>query len=49
MAGGLVGAILGGGLGAGARQSMMSESPAARHVSQTTNNKETLSHRKSQC
>jgi hypothetical protein len=30
MAGGLVGAILGGALGAGARESMMSESPAAR-------------------
>ena len=30
MAGGLVGAILGGGLGAGTRQLMMNESPAAR-------------------
>jgi len=30
MAGGLVGAVLGGALGAGARQAMMSESPAAR-------------------
>ena len=30
MAGGLVGAILGGGLGAGARELMISESPAAR-------------------
>jgi len=30
MAGGLVGAVLGGALGAGAREAMMSESPAAR-------------------
>ena len=30
MTGGLVGLILGGGLGAGARQAMLSESPAAR-------------------
>ena len=30
MAGGLTGAILGGALGAGARQAMVSESPAAR-------------------
>ena len=31
-AGGLTGLILGGGLGAGARQQMMSESPAARYL-----------------
>ena len=38
MAGGLVGLILGGGLGAGIRQQMMSESPAARMLAklQTT-------------
>ena len=38
MAGGLVGLILGGGLGAGARQQMVSESPAARMLAklQTT-------------
>jgi len=38
MAGGLVGLILGGGLGVGARQQMVSESPAARMLAklQTT-------------
>jgi len=40
MAGGLVGAILGGALGAGARQMMIQESPAARMLAKVQTNGE---------
>jgi hypothetical protein len=40
MAGGLVGAVLGGALGAGARQAMISESPAARMLAKVQVNGE---------
>ena len=37
MAGGLTGAILGGALGAGTREVLMNESPAARMLAKTAN------------